>query len=273
MRCINSVLQQEYNHFEIVLIDDGSTDNTKEVIRQNFGNSEKIRYIFQENQGRCIARNTGIKNANGEWICFLDSDDVYFKNHLMTLRNLIVKYPTYYAFATEQLINGCKKKYLSSKLKQPYYQITLSDNIRSNPIQLNQLCYAKEIKILFPEENIPISEDWLFIRQLTLRTPILKTNIITTEVTEHEKRTMKLPAEEITKWNTYTTNYFIKNNVLKNSVRKKILLHNSLLCANIMLSHNDKKQGKKYLRDAMLHWNFFLQKQFYNALYKLIFNG
>jgi len=73
--CLNSVLNQSYNNLEIILIDDCSTDGTVEHIRNTY-TDKRIRIIqLEKNGGAQRARNDGIKNANGEWIAFLDSDD------------------------------------------------------------------------------------------------------------------------------------------------------------------------------------------------------
>ena len=71
--CLQSVLNQSYKNLEIIVIDDGSTDNTKNVINKY---SNRINYIYQNNSGLSAARNTGIKNARGDLIQFLDSDDL-----------------------------------------------------------------------------------------------------------------------------------------------------------------------------------------------------
>ncbi len=74
---IESVLEQTYENVEIIVINDGSTDGTADVCK-SFG--DKIRYIYQENKGVSAARNYGIREANGEWIGFLDADDWYLPN-------------------------------------------------------------------------------------------------------------------------------------------------------------------------------------------------
>ncbi|HEY4324712.1 MAG TPA: glycosyltransferase [Mucilaginibacter sp.] len=71
MDALNSIWQQNYPMVEIIVVDDGSTDNTKEILKE----VEGIKYIYQENRGLSAARNTGIKNSNGEFLIFLDADD------------------------------------------------------------------------------------------------------------------------------------------------------------------------------------------------------
>lgn len=88
---IQSVLAQTVDDFEIVVVDDGSKDNTKEVIKSI--EDLRIRYIYQENAGVSAARNKGIQSAKGEYVCFLDADDLWKPNHLEVLTNLINKYP------------------------------------------------------------------------------------------------------------------------------------------------------------------------------------
>jgi glycosyltransferase involved in cell wall biosynthesis len=70
-----SVLAQSFTDLEVIVVDDGSTDGTEQLLRQELG--ERIRYFFQTNQGASAARNKGIMEAHGEWIAFLDSDDVW----------------------------------------------------------------------------------------------------------------------------------------------------------------------------------------------------
>src|SRR5262249_23203018 len=76
-RTIDSVLTQTYPHFEIVIVDDGSTDNTRELIEGVAARARPIRYLFQPNAGVCAARNCGLQAAKGDYIALLDSDDVW----------------------------------------------------------------------------------------------------------------------------------------------------------------------------------------------------
>jgi glycosyltransferase involved in cell wall biosynthesis len=79
-KAIESVLAQTITDLEIIVVDDGSSDATGSTLRQMFG--ERIRYYSQPNQGASVARNRGIEEARGEWIAFLDSDDLWEKDKL-----------------------------------------------------------------------------------------------------------------------------------------------------------------------------------------------
>lgn len=76
---LDSVFNQTYKDFEIVLVDDGSTDNTKEALKPYL---DKIRYFYQENKGPSAARNLAIKNSNGQYLAFIDSDDIWLRQKL-----------------------------------------------------------------------------------------------------------------------------------------------------------------------------------------------
>jgi glycosyltransferase involved in cell wall biosynthesis len=78
-QAIQSVLEQTYQHHEVIVIDDGSTDETKDVLR---GFNSYIKYLYQENRGPSAARNAGIRAARGKYICFLDADDLWVANKL-----------------------------------------------------------------------------------------------------------------------------------------------------------------------------------------------
>ncbi len=81
LRAVESVLDQTYQDFEVIVADDGSTDNTREVLPNLSG---KIRYLYLDHGGRSRARNQAIASAAGEYIAFLDSDDVFFPYTLET---------------------------------------------------------------------------------------------------------------------------------------------------------------------------------------------
>ena len=84
-RCLNSILNQNYKYFEIIIINDGSTDNSLEIIKEYSEKFQNIKYINQRNQGVAIARNVGINLVQGEKFVFIDADDYISSNYLWYL--------------------------------------------------------------------------------------------------------------------------------------------------------------------------------------------
>ena len=127
---IRSVLNQTCQDFEVLVVDDGSKDNSLSLARKF--ESERVRIIPQENQGVSVARNTGILNAQGEFICFLDADDEWRPDYLATIDELTVKYPESAIFVTAYAVNmGNGKINYSTRLEPetgclPSYWLTLA---------------------------------------------------------------------------------------------------------------------------------------------------
>ncbi len=90
-RCILSVLSQTYPNIEVMLIDDGSTDNSYEICKEFAKNNKNIKTFYQENNGQGSARNTGILKCNGDYVMFVDADDYIDKNMVQLLFNSLVE--------------------------------------------------------------------------------------------------------------------------------------------------------------------------------------
>lgn len=86
-KCLDSIVNQTLKDIEIILIDDGSTDNSLEIIKEYSSLYNNIKYFYKENEGQAIARNLGIEKANGEFIAFVDSDDYIETNMFEVLYN------------------------------------------------------------------------------------------------------------------------------------------------------------------------------------------
>lgn len=92
-RTLNSLLSQTFRNFEVIIINDGSKDNSEKKIAEYIKKytSMKIRYFYQENRGVSVARNEGLKKANGKYITFLDADDLYHPRFLEILHKLLIE--------------------------------------------------------------------------------------------------------------------------------------------------------------------------------------
>ena len=105
---IHSVCAQTYDNWELIIVNDGSKDNTADVFKKYEINSQ-IKIIHKENGGVSVARNTAISASKGEYIVFLDADDVWHSNHLEVMNELITEYPDaglYATFTRTELVNG-----------------------------------------------------------------------------------------------------------------------------------------------------------------------
>ena len=164
---IESALNQTYKNIEIIIVDDGSTDNTPEVIK-SFDN--KIIYIQQKNKGASSARNTGIKKANGEYIAFLDADDMWLKNKLENQIKFIQNNPEIGLLGT-----GCYQmidmsKMIHKKIFPAKNEILQKDLIKYNPFIQSSVMIKKDVfnSIGLYDEKFKESEDydlWLRIAQ------------------------------------------------------------------------------------------------------------
>ena len=121
-RSIQSVLNQTYQDFEIIVVDDGSTDNTKDIIEKFQKKDNRIKYIRHEkNKGGSAARNTGIKAARGEYIAFQDSDDEWFPEKLKKQMEFFKNMPVEVGIVYTDMwrITGNKKSYFYSTKIMP----------------------------------------------------------------------------------------------------------------------------------------------------------
>ncbi|MGH7783701.1 MAG: glycosyltransferase family 2 protein, partial [Candidatus Binatia bacterium] len=101
---IDSVLSQRFQNFELIVIDDGSTDKTRQILEPY---SSHIRYFYQENQGPSVARNFGVRCARASWIAIQDSDDLCTSNHLDGLYGWVKNHPeSGMVFANGQYLDG-----------------------------------------------------------------------------------------------------------------------------------------------------------------------
>lgn len=87
--CINSILNQDYANLEVILVNDGSQDNSPNIMDEYAATDNRIRVIHQENAGVSVARNTALDNAHGEYVCFVDQDDWIAKDYISYLYRLL----------------------------------------------------------------------------------------------------------------------------------------------------------------------------------------
>lgn len=120
--CIKNVLNQTLEEFELIIVNDGSTDNTLDICKRNSEGDKRIRIINQENEGVSSARNKGIKLSQGEYICFIDCDDKIDKHYLESLYIACKKNNTLMACCTVESIGyNCGECNLSRSMDEGDY--------------------------------------------------------------------------------------------------------------------------------------------------------
>ncbi len=185
---INSVLQQTYKHFEVIVVDDGSTDNTGAIVKAI--EDKRVSYYLKQNGERAAARNFGTSKAKGNYINFFDSDDLLYLNHLATAKTIIDS-----AEKIEVFHLGYDFKKPSGELISKFNFIAdinaaLPDG---NCLSCNGVFLRRDIAKTnpFPENRrMAASEDYALWLHLASQFKILSSPIITSTVIEHDARSV-----------------------------------------------------------------------------------
>lgn len=172
VEAIESVLQQTYRNFEILIINDGSIDNTEKKI-EKYKNNSKVRYYYKTNGGEASARNFGLAKAKGEYITFLDADDLYSKDKIEKQLSIFMSKPTidvvyndvFLIDEQSNKIGILKSEKIISEPSNFLAQILFRQIVpASASIMLRRKCIDD---IRFPE-NLKHAVDYAFIIQLAM---------------------------------------------------------------------------------------------------------
>lgn len=156
---VRSVLDQTYQDFEIIIVDDGSTDNTADVAKSF--SDPRVRYFHQKNGGLSAARNTGIRNATGEYITYLDSDDLFLPEKFSLLVTKLESEPELGFVAGQAILideNGQSLDLIFDKqIPRDPAQLLLH-----NPLHVGSVMVRREwqARVGFFDETLRSYEDW-----------------------------------------------------------------------------------------------------------------
>ena len=269
-KAIDSVLRQTYDDYEIIVIDDGSTDNTRESLEKY---RNKILYIYQQNSGVSAARNAGIRLAKGEWVAFLDSDDEWIPEYLSWQMKQLHQSPQVFTYITNSIdisANGIKiNRFLGTKLldkfkgssciilERPFYTV-----IKYHPWAVQSAMMRRDVLLstgLF-NTGLTIAEDLDLMARMALKGPFKICNKVLVHIYRREESIENLTAHVVNEGVfTLENNAFIYKN-LRNvellTFREKTILASALSAnrrslANLMLKSGKKVEARSYYKEAL----------------------
>lgn len=155
-RAIKSVVNQQFPDWELILVNDGCAEPDTPRIMQKFADSDKrIRIVTQENLNRAYARNNGMTQAKGEWLCWLDCDDEYSSNYLRVLDQAIKEFPEYKIFNFGSLIYRNDYRYDIRPVFTPAIAGEGHEWFRSGHIGAGSFIFKRDLWKSDPKYRIP----------------------------------------------------------------------------------------------------------------------
>ena len=172
-RAIKSVLNQSFKDFELIIINDGSTDDTETVLK-NFSDPRIVVMNLEANGGLSHARNTGLKQAKGELIAYLDSDNVWYKDYLKVSSEAFDdRTKMVYSGQNMFLVGGTKEEPIVLARKTRNLDYNLAKLTHENYIDVNCAMHRKTIleEISYFDETLKVLEDWDLFVQIAIKYP------------------------------------------------------------------------------------------------------
>ena len=175
-RCVESILQQTYAHFELILINDGSTDSSGQICYHLASQYENIKVYHIENAGVSNARNMGIQLATGSWVTFIDSDDFVTQDYLATLASAVEGVNVGFAIAPlHHIKNGIVTDIPSHSGKTELWSTeeTMKELLMTTRTSFFPVAKLFKRDLLADEKfntNYHLAEDALFLTELLLKT-------------------------------------------------------------------------------------------------------
>lgn len=271
-KAVDSVFCQTYKPFEIIIVDDGSTDNTKQIVSDY---ADKVVYISQKNSGPSAARNRGIRAAQGDFIAFLDSDDAWAPEKLEKQVNLISESPklgligTGYYNCDQNLENPTIHP--SMKLaKTPREEILIRNLWPTPSLLIRKSCF--EAVGLF-NENMKFAEDWDMWVRISQIFPVATINEPLVMIRKHDQGLAGLNDNQeynFKLWKDLISNNRIRYSMCSAAYRKAMSLY--YLNRFYSSSHcGDFRSEFVFLSKSLFYWPFYLPIRLL-VLLKMSFN-
>lgn len=229
---IRSLTSQTFRSLEVIVVDDGSTDDTREVVLSLSQGDPRIIYLHQDNSERGAARNNGISHSTGKWISFLDSDDVYMTNHFQVLfdyisENLadgIIAFNYLIQHASGDLVPGITN--ISPGIVDP------SILLRGNPFACNFAIEnsSRAFKLFQVDKSLVTMEDWIFLVQNTQYYSLHLLPQVTVVLNQHPGRSMN-DNQRVIRARFNAMNFLVLSSTLSAVKCRAIVAYSYLFCA------------------------------------------
>ena len=275
-KTIESVLAQTFTGYEVIIVDDGSTDNTTEVVQPYV--SEQIQYFKKENAERAVARNFGTKKARGQYVNWLDSDDLLLPDHLQVIYDFLQKHNLPDAIHTAYRHEDDKGNIIA--VKDDFPEQVSRQLLKENYFSCNNIIVktSTALQNLFNEDReLSASEDYNLWLRLAAQKPVWCCNTVTTIVVSHENRsifTMRNRDMLIKRFEKFI-NYTVADPLVQKAFSSRFgyfKMRNYMLLAQSLANYSFKKKALGYLWKAFVNSpGIIFQKSFYSVLKKLVF--
>lgn len=276
---LKSVLNQSCDDFEVIIVDDGSSDHTEAVVQPYL--SEKVRYLRIPNSERGAARNRGTEQATGAYLNWFDSDDEMLPNHVAQVKKLCIKHDH------PEVVNLMYqiKDSVSGKITPVQSSYTAGQKqrknflIEGNYLACNPVIVRRDIALANPfieDRALSASEDYELWLRLLAKYPFHQSTEITSFLIQHDERsvnTMTNPDKLETRFLTFLK-YIDANEPLKAFLGKDysyFVMRNYLILAVDLAYNGHKRKGFFYLKKAFSeHKSALRQRVFWATLKHLI---
>lgn len=277
LKTIDSLLNQTYPGYEIIVVDDGSTDNTASVIKNL--NHPRLKYFKKENAERGAARNFGAEKATGQYLNFFDSDDLAYSDHLEKAAQLISD-----KNAPEIFTLGYKVIAPDGSLLRIYdnYPAQLSAALfeKGNILSCDAVFIKKEIAKAFPfytDRELAGSEDAVLWMRLAARYEWQFSNHVTSAIVDHEFRSvLKINKDKLTKRLNLFVKYVADDKMVNMKFGNKLINIKlealSYAALHLVLAGYKKESFRYYIKSLKLKPQFVFSKRSIATLKRILFN-